>query len=72
MATTPSSNTSAMRRYRSGMTAEAKEVARVKARNRVRERRAARKREIANYDNTKPVERKTKDVRTQTVDRTRK
>ncbi len=70
--TTKVSNKDRMRAYRSTLSADKKEAARIKARDRMRKRRAAKKKAIASYDDTSPKPTKTKDMRLLTVNRIRK
>ena len=69
---TKSSNKDTQRRYRANMSADKKEAARIKARDRMRKRRAAKKKAVANYDDTSPKTTRTKDVRVLTINRIRK
>ena len=70
--TTKVSNKDRMRAYRSTLSADKKDAARIKARDRMRKRRAAKKKAIASYDDTSPKPTKTKDVRVLTINRIRK
>lgn len=70
--TTKVSNKDRMRVYRTNLSADKKEAARIKARDRMRKRRAAKKKAVANYDDTSPKTTRTKDVRVLTINRIRK
>ena len=63
---------SAVQKYRATISSEKKEIARIKARDRMRARRAAKKAAIESYDSTSPTQSKTLDVREKTIDRIRR